>query len=105
MIAYYPMDEQKDHKLLMDQMKAFVKQYPGKVYVKYIDIRSEQGQSERKASGGESQGLLINGASSVMIQAKPQAHPVNFDLDLGRYWTLDNLKDAVAQAVAKAYPK
>jgi hypothetical protein len=102
-VAYYAMD--KKNKPLMDQMKAFAKQYGDKIYVRFVDIRSPLGQSEREASGGQSEGVLINGQGSVVIQAKPQPHPVNFDLDLGRYWTLEDLRAAVDQAVSKAYPK
>ena len=102
-VAFYPMDEVR--KPLMDLLKSLAKQYPGKVYVKCTDIRTPEGQEARARAGGGGPGLLINAQNSVMILAKPNPYRVDFNQDMGRYWTAEDLKAAVAQEVAKAYGK
>ncbi len=102
-VAYYPMDEARQP--LMDLLKSLAKQYQGKVYVKCTDIRTPEGTAARTRAGGGGPGLLINSQNSVLIEAKPNPYRVEFNQDMGRYWTAEDLKAAVAQEVARAYGK
>ena len=102
-IAFFPMDDYR--KPVMDVLKGLAKQYPGKVYVKYTDTRTREGQQAQTRAGGTGPGLLINSQSSMTIQAKPNPYEVDFNQDMGRYWTEDDLKAAVAQEVARVYGK
>jgi hypothetical protein len=104
-IAFFFISD--DFKTTMDLLQGLVKQYPGKVYVKYADLRTQEGNDLRARTGSSAggAGLLIDGKSEVTIQAKPRPYTVAFDQDMGRFWTPEDLKAAVAQAVAKAYGK
>jgi len=103
LIAFFPMDDYR--KPVMDLLKGLAKQYPGKVYVKCTDIRTPEGQQARTRAGGTGSGLLINSQSSVTIQVKPNPYEVDFNQDMGMFWTADDLKAAVAQEVARTYGK
>jgi len=98
-LAFYPMD--KARQPVMDLLKSLAKQYPGKVYVKYMDIRAPEGQAAMSRSGVTTPGLLINGENSVTINAKPNPYTVDFNQDIGVFWTPEYLKAAVAQELAK----
>ncbi len=100
-VAFFPID--REHQPLIDLMKSLVKQYPGKVYIKYIDFRTPQGQEAFQNAKMTVQGLMINTEKEYTIQAKPHPYVVDFSQDMGRYWTADDLKQAVAQEVAAAY--
>lgn len=102
-IAFFPIDS--DHKQLIDLLKGLVKQYPGKVYIKYIDYRTPEGQAAFQNAKMTVQGVMINSQKESIIQAKPHSYTVDFSQDMGRYWTADDLKKAVAQEVAKVYGK
>jgi len=102
-VAFYPIDD--DHKQLQESLKGLVKQYPGKVYVKYVDFRTLEGQQAFTAANMTVTGLLINGRKEYTIPAKPNPYTVDFAQDVGRYWTLEDLKLAVAQEVAAVYGK
>ncbi len=47
--------------------------------------------------------ILINGESSVELQSAAGPRIVDFVKEMGRYWTADDLREAVAQAIAQAY--
>lgn len=102
-VAYYPIDD--DHKVLIDLLKGFVKEYPGKVYIKYIDYRTPTGQQAFANAKMTVPGILINTEKEFVIDAKPQPYTVDLSQDMGRYWTADDLKKAVAQEVARQYGK
>ena len=99
--AYFPINE--SHEAVMALLEDLTEEYPGKVHVKYVDYRTQEGarllaQRERSASG-----LLINGKDRLTIQAEPIPYDVDFLLDMGRYWVADDLRAAVAQEVKAAY--
>ena len=100
-VAFFPMDA--PHEPILLTLKALAKQYPGKVYVKMMDVRSPEGEQAAARAQVGAYGLLINGESTVTINAKPNPYQVEFNQDPGRFWTLDDLKAAVVQAVAKEY--
>lgn len=102
-VAFFPIDDAR--KPLIDLLKSLAKQHQGKVYVKYTDTRTPEGIAAQQRAHVQGTGLLINSQSTVEIQAKPQPYTVNFNQDMGRYWTADDLKAAVAQEVARAYGK
>jgi hypothetical protein len=102
-IAFFPMDEER--KPVTDLLKSLAKEHPGKVYVKCTDLRTPEGQQARQDTGGSGPGLLINGQSDVTINAKPSPYTMVFNQDMGRFWTEEGLRAAVAQEVAKAYGK
>jgi len=102
-IAFFPMDEGR--KPVIDLLRGLVKEYPGKVYVKCTDLRTPEGRAARESTGGSGPGLLVNGESSVTIEAKPDPYTMEFNQDMGRFWTEEGLRAAVAQEVARAYGK
>jgi len=102
-VAFFPIDD--DHKNLIDLLKGFVKQYPGKVYIKYTDYRTPQGQAAFESAKMTVPGVMINTEKEYVINAKPQPYTVDFSQDMGRYWTAEDLKKAVAQEVEKLYGK
>ena len=97
----------KKYQSYMDMFQDLVKQYDGKLYVKYADLRTQEGRDLRARTGTQAggAGLLINGQSSLTINAKPEPYVVNFDQEMGRFWTENNLRQAVAQEIEKAYGK
>jgi hypothetical protein len=102
-VAFFPMDEARQP--VMYLLKSLAKEYDGKVYVKYSDVRTPEGMAAQKRAHVEGSGLLINTQSEVTIDAKPQPYTVSFNQDIGRWWTAEDLKAAVAQEVARAYGK
>jgi len=100
-LAFYVMDDR--HKPLMDLFKGLASQHRGKVYVKYTDYRTPGGQVAMQEAKASTDSLLINGRSEFEVQARPHPYTVTFVQEMGRYWTADDLKAAVAQAVAEAY--
>lgn len=102
-VAFFPMDDAR--KPVMDLLKGLAKEYDGRVYVKFTDVRTREGMAAQQRAHVQSFGLLINSQSEITIDAKPQPYTVNFNQDMGRYWTADDLKAAVAQEVARAYGK
>ena len=100
-VAFFAIDD--GHKPLMDLLKSLAQQYPGKVYVKYIDYRTEQGAAAFASAKMTVPGVMINLQKEYRIEAKPHPYDVDFSQDMGRYWTADDLKKAVAQEVQKIY--
>jgi hypothetical protein len=102
-VAFFPIDD--DHKLLIDLLKGFVREYPGKVYMKYIDYRTPTGQQAFENAKMTVPGVMINTKKDYVIEAKPQPYTVDFSQDMGRYWTAEDLKKAVVQEIALVYGK
>jgi hypothetical protein len=48
---------------------------------------------------------MINTAQEYTIHAKPNPYTVDFSQEMGRYWTADDLKKAVAEEVERQYGK
>jgi len=99
--AYYPIDE--SHEVVMALLEELAEGHPGKVHAKYVDYRTREGAQllAQRQMGGT--GLLINGNVRVKIQAEPNPYEVEFVGDMGRFWTADDLRAAVAQEVKAAY--
>jgi hypothetical protein len=102
-VAFFPIDDQ--HKPVMDLLKGLVKEYPGKVYMKYVDPRTPQGYEAFQNAKMTVSGLMINSEQEYTIHAKPNPYTVDFSQEMGRYWTADDLKKAVAGEVEKQYGK
>jgi hypothetical protein len=100
-VAFYPMDD--EHQPLMELLEELVERYGDRLYVKYVDYRTPEGQAAFQLAEQTSRGLLINGDNSVRMESDPEAHEVTFVQEMGRYWTADDLRAAVAQEVRKAY--
>jgi hypothetical protein len=92
------------HKAAQDTLRALVKAYPEKVYVKYVDPRTPEGAQIQQRAGSAGGGVLINGENGVELKTNPP-RALNFGGEMGRFWTADDLNDAVAQEVKKAYGK
>jgi hypothetical protein len=99
--AFYMIDDR--HKGLMDLFKSLADQYRGKVYVKYTDYRTAEGAGSMERSKASPDSLLLNGSNEFQLRAKPHPYTIQFAQEIGRYWTADDLKKAVAQAVEEAY--
>jgi hypothetical protein len=102
-VAFYPIDE--PHQRLIDLLESFPKTYPGEVYAKYIDYRTPEGAQLFTTAQLTVPCVAINGSTSVDLSSPLGPRTVDFVKDMGRYWTADDLEEAVAQAVAKAYGK
>ncbi|MGD0110280.1 MAG: hypothetical protein ABSD48_00245 [Armatimonadota bacterium] len=102
-MAFFPIDDQ--HKPVMDLLKGLVQEYPGKVYVKYVDYRTPQGYEVFQNAKMTVSGLMINSEKDYTIHAKPNPYTVDFSQEMGRYWTADHVKKAVAEEIEKQYGK
>jgi hypothetical protein len=100
-LAFFLIDDR--HKPLMDLFKGLAEQYRGKVYIKYVDYRTPEGQGTLQATKAAPDSLMINKSNEFEIRAKPHPYTIQFSQEIGRYWTADDLKAAVAQAVSDAY--
>jgi len=105
-IGFFYISKDPKYQRLMRIFQNLAEKYPGKVYVRYWDMRTKEGVNTRgKVVGAEAGvGLLVNGESEIMIEGD-QPHKADFNQDMGRFWTEEDLEAAVAQAVARAYPK
>lgn len=99
--AFYMIDDR--HKGLMDLFKSLADQYRGQVYVKYMDYRTAEGAGSMERAKASPDSLLLNGKSEFQLRAEPHPYVIEFAQDIGRFWTADDLKKAVAQAVEEAY--
>lgn len=100
-LVFLPIDDV--HQEVIALLKELVDEYPGKVYLKYWDPRTEDGKLAMARARMSSEGLLINSQSEMMIEAEPAPYRVHFLQDMGRFWTADDLRAAVAQAVREQY--
>jgi hypothetical protein len=101
-VGFFALDSH--HKPVIDTMKGLATQYPGKVYVKCVDPQTPEGQQLMASTKSAGIGVMINGESTVVLKGR-EATPLNFGGEMGRYWTAEDLKAAVAQEVAKAPAK
>ena len=92
-----------EHRVLMDLLRDLADEYPGKVYVQYVDYRTQEGDRLYKLMEMPSPGLLINGEKMYDIEADPHPYTVDFMQEMGRYWTPEDLRRAVAQEVEAVY--
>ena len=100
-VAFFPIDA--EHRVLMDLLRDLAEEYPGKVYVQYVDYRTREGDRLYTLAEMPSPGLLINGQKAYDIQAEPNPYTVDFMQEMGRYWTPEDLERAVAQEVEAVY--
>jgi ABC-type glycerol-3-phosphate transport system substrate-binding protein len=100
-VAFFPMDD--DHKPLIDLLKGFAKEYPGKVYTKYVDYRTPTGYQAFQNAKMTVPGVMINTQNEYTFRVKPNPYTVDFSQDMGRYWTAEDLKRAVAEEVKRVY--
>ncbi len=100
--AFYPIDE--PHQRLIDLLKkAATEEYPGKLHVMYIDFRTPEGAAMMRRAETEVAAILFNGENSVDLEGHLGVRTVDFVQDMGRYWTEDDLKQAIEHEIAKAY--
>lgn len=100
--AFYPIDE--GHQRLIGLLKkAATEEYPGKVHVMYVDYRTPEGAAMMKRAETQVTAILFNGESSVDLDAPLGVRTVDFVRDMGRFWTEDDLKQAIEHEIAKAY--
>jgi hypothetical protein len=101
-IAYYPMDER--HQRLIDLLReAAEEKYPGKLHVKYVDYRTPEGQAMMRRAELQVSAITINGENSVELDSPAGVRIVDFVRDVGRFWTTDDLEQAIDEAIAEAY--
>ena len=102
-VAFFPIDE--PHKKLMGIIQDLVQKYPGKVYAKYVDYRTPEGEKLFGELEATTASIYINGKCSADLQSTYGTRTVDFVKEMGRFWTEDDLRQAVAAAVAAAYGK
>ena len=100
-VAFFPIDEA--HAGLVEMMEGFAEEYPGKVYAKYVDRRTREGVGMFQRAGVTGNCVMINAENSVTIEAEPYPYTVDFVQEMGRHWTADQLRKAVAQELARQY--
>jgi hypothetical protein len=98
--AYYPLNQ--EHKPIADLLLGFPDKYPGQVYLRLADWRTERGKKLWYASGLTCGGIQINGKSEILLEGRKQ--PTLFLQAIDVYWTREELEAAVRQAVRAAYP-
>jgi hypothetical protein len=101
-MAFFYIDSR--HKPVIEAIKDLAKQFPGKVYVRYVDPDTPRGHEIMVNTKAAGSGVLINGETTIQ-QGSSQTEFWNFGGEMGRYWTADDLRAAVAQEVQKAYGK
>jgi len=99
--AFFPIDE--PHQRLMDLLESLAQEYGDKVYIRYADYRTPEGAQLFAQAEIQVSAILINGSNSVEMESPAGPRTVDFVKDMGRYWTGDDLRQAVAQVVAEAY--
>ncbi len=100
--AFYPIDER--HQRLVDLLKkAATEEYPGKLHVMYIDYRTPEGAAMMRRAEIQVAAMLFNGENSVDLEGPVGVRTVDFVRDIGRFWTEDDLKQAIEHEIAKAY--
>ncbi len=100
-VAFFSIDEA--HAELMEMMEGFTEEYPGKVYAKYVDRRTREGMGAFQRAGVAGSCVMINAKNEATIEAEPHPYTVDFVQEMGRHWTADQLRKAVAQEVARQY--
>jgi len=100
-LAFFPIDE--PHKKVMDLVKEMADKHPGKVYARYVDYRTPEGAQLFQQSNTTVACITINGQSSADLPSQYGPRTVDFVKEIGRYWTADDLRAAVAQEVRKQY--
>ncbi|NIR03233.1 MAG: hypothetical protein GTN78_24040 [Gemmatimonadales bacterium] len=100
-VAFYTIDD--EHERLRELLAGLAEAHPDKVYVRYADYRTPQGNLLFRQAELQVPTVLINKESSVTIEKSGRPLEVTFVQEIGRYWTQDDLTIAVAQEVAKTY--
>jgi hypothetical protein len=100
-VAFFPIDD--DHAALRDLLRGLAEEHAGQIYVKYVDPRTPEGNALFRRGELQVTTVLINAESTVIIEANGRSAEVTFAREMGRFWTANDLKRAVAQEVGKAY--
>ena len=99
-VVFFPYDA--PHQKLIDILKeAATKKYPGKLYVRYIDYRTPEGRGAMARAKLQVSTIMFDGESSVELSSPNGPRTVDFVQEMGRYWTADDLTEAIAQTVAR----
>ena len=94
--AYYPLNQR--HKPEADLLLSFADKYPGKVYVRLADFRTDRGKKLWYASGLSCGGIQINGKSEFRLKGRKE--PTAFLQAIDVYWTKAELEAAVQETLA-----
>ncbi len=100
-LAFFPIDEA--HAGVMELLEGLAKEYPGRVYVRYVDYRTPEGAAILERSEAVGRAVMINGETEVEIEAETGPYKVDLVQEMGRFWTAEDLKKAIAQEVARQY--
>ena len=77
---------------------------PGKLDVRYEDIRLPAGRAIFERSGASGRMVQINGESEIEIEEENgRTYTVDLVQEIGRYWTADDLKKGILQEIARQY--
>jgi hypothetical protein len=100
-VAFYPIDD--DHTVLTDLLRGLAEEHAGRIYVKHVDPRAPEGNALFRRAELQVTAVLINAENSVIIEANGRSREVVFVREMGRFWTANDLRMAVAQEVRDAY--
>jgi hypothetical protein len=100
-VAYYPIDDA--HQRLRELLEGFADEYGDRIYVRYIDPRTPEGYGMYQRAGLQATAVLVNGDSTVEMDKGGLTVEVTFAQQMGRFWTADDLKKAVAMKIEEAY--
>jgi len=97
--AFYPGNESHMHlKKLVEEIGA---KYPGQVVAEFVDFQSDEGFERWQAAGLTCGAVLINGENTIALKEDSGERQVTFAMGPGVYWSEDDLRAAVAQAVSQ----
>lgn len=100
-LAFFPIDDA--HAEVMQLLESLAEEHRGKVYARYVDYRTPEGADIFERAKASGRAVMINGKTAISIETDGGSYTVDFVQEMGRYWTADDLRKAVAQEVARAY--
>ena len=101
LLALFPIDE--PHKKVIELVQEVAEKHPGRVYARYVDYRTPEGAQLFQQNKATVACIMINGETAVELPSDYGPHTVDFVKEIGRYWTADDLRAAVALKVREAY--
>jgi len=100
-LAFFAIDDA--HAELRELLEGLAEEHRGKVYVRYVDYRTPEGAAIFQRAEATGRAVMINGETGIDIETDGGFYTVDFVQEMGRFWTAEDLKKAIAQEVARQY--